>query len=120
MARPAGLHGGHLVTGNAVVPLLPGLILAGVVAVCAQAAAGVLPVRGLDVLVAVALGLLIGNLVTLPEAVRPGLRFAVKRVLQLGIVLLGEDPAALQLAGVAVIVAGIVIATRRGQATAVA
>ena len=37
----------------------------------------------------------------------------------LGIILLGEDPAALQLAGVGVIVAGIVVATRRG-ASAVA
>jgi drug/metabolite transporter (DMT)-like permease len=37
----------------------------------------------------------------------------------LGIVLLGEDPAALQLAGVGIVVAGIVVATRRG-ATAVA
>jgi drug/metabolite transporter (DMT)-like permease len=33
----------------------------------------------------------------------------------LGIVLLGEDPAPLQLAGVAVIVAGIVVATRRAR-----
>jgi drug/metabolite transporter (DMT)-like permease len=32
----------------------------------------------------------------------------------LGIVLLGEDPAPLQLAGVGVVVAGIVVATRRG------
>jgi drug/metabolite transporter (DMT)-like permease len=38
----------------------------------------------------------------------------------MGIVLLGEDPAAFQLAGVAVIVAGIVIATRRVPAKAVA
>ncbi len=37
----------------------------------------------------------------------------------LGIVLLGEDPAPLQLAGVAVIVAGIMIATRRSAAGAV-
>lgn len=37
----------------------------------------------------------------------------------LGIVLLGEDPAPLQLAGVAVIVAGIVVATRRTAAKAV-
>jgi drug/metabolite transporter (DMT)-like permease len=34
----------------------------------------------------------------------------------LGIVLLGEDPAPLQLAGVAVVVAGILVATRRGVA----
>lgn len=37
----------------------------------------------------------------------------------LGIVLLGEDPAPLQLAGVAVIVTGIVIATRRAPTDAV-
>jgi len=35
----------------------------------------------------------------------------------LGMLLLGEDPAPLQLAGVAVVVAGIVVATRRGAAT---
>ena len=34
----------------------------------------------------------------------------------LGIVLLGEEPAAVQLAGVALIVAGIVVATRKGSA----
>ena len=36
----------------------------------------------------------------------------------LGIILLGEDPAPLQLAGVGVVVAGIVVATRRGVSTA--
>jgi drug/metabolite transporter (DMT)-like permease len=35
----------------------------------------------------------------------------------LGIILLGEEPAALQLAGVGVVVAGIVVATRRGAST---
>jgi drug/metabolite transporter (DMT)-like permease len=38
----------------------------------------------------------------------------------LGIVLLGEEPAPLQLAGVAVIVVGIVVATRRAPAAALA
>jgi drug/metabolite transporter (DMT)-like permease len=65
-------------------------------------------------LIAVALPRLPASLTSVVLTVQP-----VGSVL-LGIVLLGEDPAALQLAGVAVIVAGIVIATRRGQTAAVA
>lgn len=65
-------------------------------------------------LIAVALPRLPASLTSVVLTVQP-----VGSVL-LGIVLLGEDPAALQLAGVAVIVAGIVIATRRVQTTAVA
>jgi uncharacterized integral membrane protein (TIGR00698 family) len=70
----------------------------------------VLPVRGLDVLVAVALGLLIGNVVALPDAVRPGVRFAVKRVLQLGIVLLGARLSLHAVAAVGLETAGLVVA----------
>lgn len=38
---------------------------------------------------AILLGLLVGNAVTLPATVKPGLAFAVKKVLRLGIILLG-------------------------------
>lgn len=65
-------------------------------------------------LIAVALPRLPASLTSIVLTVQP-----VGSVL-LGIVLLGEDPAPLQLTGVAVIVAGIVVATRRGQTTAVA
>jgi drug/metabolite transporter (DMT)-like permease len=65
-------------------------------------------------LIAVALPRLPASLTSVVLTVQP-----VGSVL-LGIVLLGEDPAPLQLAGVAVIVTGIVVATRRGQTTAVA
>jgi drug/metabolite transporter (DMT)-like permease len=58
-------------------------------------------------LIAVALPRLPASLTSIVLTVQP-----VGSVL-LGIVLLGEDPAPLQLAGVAVIVAGIVVATRR-------
>ncbi len=65
-------------------------------------------------LIAVALPRLPASLTSVVLTVQP-----VGSVL-LGIVLLGEDPAPLQLAGVALIVAGIVIATRRAAAKVVA
>ncbi|HVF80034.1 MAG TPA: DMT family transporter [Solirubrobacteraceae bacterium] len=65
-------------------------------------------------LIAVALPRLPASLTSIVLTVQP-----VGSVL-LGVVLLGEDPAPLQLAGVAVIVAGIVIATRRSAAGTVA
>ena len=65
-------------------------------------------------LIAVALPRLPASLTSIVLTVQP-----VGSVL-LGIVLLGEDPAAVQLAGVAVIVAGIVIATRRAPIPTVA
>jgi drug/metabolite transporter (DMT)-like permease len=65
-------------------------------------------------LIAVALPRLPASLTSVVLTVQP-----VGSVL-LGIVLLGEEPAPLQLAGVAVIVAGIVVATRRAPAAALA
>ena len=41
------------------------------------------------VMLAIILGLLIGMLVRIPELLTPGLRFAVKKILRLGIILLG-------------------------------
>jgi uncharacterized integral membrane protein (TIGR00698 family) len=41
------------------------------------------------IMVAILLGLALGNLLKLPAALKPGISFAVKRVLRLGIVLLG-------------------------------
>ncbi len=46
---------------------------------------------------AILLGLIVGNVVALPEQMRPGLAFAVKKILRLGIILLGIR---LSLAGV--------------------
>ena len=65
-------------------------------------------------LIAVALPRLPASLTSIVLTVQP-----VGSVL-LGIVLLGEDPAPLQLTGVAVIVAGIVIATRRAPVSGLA
>jgi len=41
------------------------------------------------VMLALLLGLILSNLITLPEQLKPGLTFAVKKVLRLGIILLG-------------------------------
>ncbi len=69
--------------------LLPGLALAGVVAVVARVVAGALPIGGLEVLLAIVIGLLAGNLRPLPDRARAGVRFASRGVLQAGIILLG-------------------------------
>ncbi len=55
----------------------------------ARLVSGALPPAVSEILVAVLAGILVANLVPLPEAVAPGVRFAVQRVLRLGIVLLG-------------------------------
>lgn len=69
--------------------MVPGLALAGAVALVARLAAPSLPPAVSEVLVAVLLGIVVANVVPLPAAVTPGIRFAVQRVLRAGIVLLG-------------------------------
>lgn len=41
------------------------------------------------VMMAIILGMLIGNLVPMPDALKPGLKFSMKKILRLGIILLG-------------------------------
>lgn len=41
------------------------------------------------VMMAILLGLIMGNIVPLPESLKPGFKFAVKKILRLGIILLG-------------------------------
>jgi uncharacterized integral membrane protein (TIGR00698 family) len=76
--------------------ILPGLLLAAVLAVAgnflADQLAGALglghgAISG--IMMAILIGLAIGNLVKLPDALKPGIAFSVKRVLRIGIVLLG-------------------------------
>jgi uncharacterized integral membrane protein (TIGR00698 family) len=75
---------------------IPGLLLALALAVAGNYLAdGFAAALGLGagaisgIMVAILLGLVIGNLLTLPTSLRPGIGVAVKRVLRLGIVLLG-------------------------------
>jgi uncharacterized integral membrane protein (TIGR00698 family) len=75
---------------------IPGLLVAFALAVAGNYLADALAAAlGLGagaisgIMVAILLGLAIGNLVTLPAALKPGIDLAVKRVLRIGIVLLG-------------------------------
>jgi len=73
--------------------IVPGLILALVVAAIARLAHGFLPKEIGDpigeVIVAVLFGLLVGNLVPLPKRLAPGIKFSFQTLLRLAIILLG-------------------------------
>ena len=75
--------------------ILPGLLLALVCAVAARLIHDVLPanVGALvgEVVVAVLLGLVIGNVIPLPTAVAPGIRFSFHTLLRVAIVILGAQ-----------------------------
>jgi uncharacterized integral membrane protein (TIGR00698 family) len=69
--------------------LAPGLVAAAAVAVVARLASLALPPAFSEVLLAVLLGIVVANSGVLPASASPGLRFAVQRILRLGIILLG-------------------------------
>jgi uncharacterized integral membrane protein (TIGR00698 family) len=77
--------------------VLPGLILAFVLAIGGQFLSELIGIKlmGLPkspisaIMMAILLGILINNTITLPETFKPGIRFGLERVLRLGIVLLG-------------------------------
>ena len=69
--------------------VLPGLLLAVLVAVAARLVGWLLPAVVSEILVAILLGLVVSNVWKLPSGTGPGLRFVVQRVLRAGIVLLG-------------------------------
>lgn len=75
---------------------LPGLLLALVLALLGKLLADSLaPLLGMQkgaisgIMMAILLGILVSNLLRLPAALEPGIMFALRRVLRLGIVLLG-------------------------------
>jgi uncharacterized integral membrane protein (TIGR00698 family) len=76
--------------------VIPGLLLAFALAILGNFLAdsiahalGMGPGAISGIMVAILLGLALGNLLGLPATLRPGIDFAVKRVLRIGIVLLG-------------------------------
>ena len=77
--------------------VLPGLILALILAIAGQILSELIGVTWMGlpkspisaIMMAILLGVLIRNTVTLPAAFQPGIRFGLVRVLRLGIVLLG-------------------------------
>jgi len=89
---------------------MPGLILAALIAATARLIAGGLPAFLSEVLVAVLLGIVVANTVGLPPAAAPGIRFAVQRVLRLGIVLLGARLSLAAILAIGLDVLGLVVA----------
>jgi uncharacterized integral membrane protein (TIGR00698 family) len=85
------------VTINELPGLVPGMLAASILTWASIWLSNLIGVQlmGFDksplspVMLAIILGLLIGMLIRIPEMLTPGLRFAVKKVLRLGIILLG-------------------------------
>jgi uncharacterized integral membrane protein (TIGR00698 family) len=69
--------------------LVPGLILVLAIAVVARILSVFLPPAVNAVIIAILLGLLIRNTVTVPASFQPGIKFALQRLLRLAIILLG-------------------------------
>lgn len=88
---------------------LPGLGLAAAVAAVAFGLAQVLPPTLGPVLIAVVLGLIVGNLVTLTPLTAPGLDVASKRVLRIGVVLLGARLTVADVASIGGPAVGVVV-----------
>lgn len=98
--------------------VLPGLLLVAVAGALALVAGSVVPTVS-PLLLAILLGALLANAVSLPESVRPGLAFASRRLLRAGIVLLGLQVAVGDVLGLgAGLVATIVAVICSGFATA--
>jgi len=75
--------------------VLPGLIVTIACAIAARFLHGLLPAKAAavvgEVVVAVLLGLVIGNVLALPEALAPGIRFSFHSLLRMAIVVLGAQ-----------------------------
>ncbi|MDR7304247.1 YeiH family protein [Haloactinomyces albus] len=78
--------------------LWPGLVVTGVAVVASLTVAGLVPAMS-SLTVAVALGILAGNLPGFPRSARPGLAWAMRRFLRVGVVLLGLQLAVSQVFG---------------------
>ena len=85
------------VTVNDIPKLIPGLLVTAAFTWASIALSGLIgkQILGFDkspvspVMLTILLGLLIGFFIRIPETIKPGLRFSVKKVLRLGIILLG-------------------------------
>ena len=92
--------------------LVPGLVLCALAVVISLGLSRLLPTVN-PLLMAIVLGAVLSNVVRLPQSVKPGLTFSAKRLLRLGVVLLGlqlllSDIAGLGVGMIAVVVAVVV------------
>lgn len=89
-SRGEGHGRGRPAVPSVVAAALPGFAAAVLVALAAAAGRPFLPDGVSEIAVAVALGLVVANLLPVRPLLAPGARFAVNRLLRLGIVLLGS------------------------------
>jgi len=90
----------------------PGLLIAALLALVAQLIGNVAELIS-PLIIAVALGMIVGNTLGIPFA-RPGMRFAASRLLRIGVVLIGlrvalDDLAAIGLPGLVVVVLAVTV-----------
>lgn len=94
--------------------LAPGLLVSALAALVAVAVNQWLPVVS-ALLVAIVLGMIIGNLAPLPPSTEPGIKYASKRLLRIGVVLLGLQVSLGDIAslgwGMVAVVVGVVTLT---------
>jgi uncharacterized integral membrane protein (TIGR00698 family) len=107
---------GRLPRLNATLELLPGLLLTAMLAALAFSLHG-LPMLGVfsPMILAILLGMAFHNIIGTPVRAREGVAFSMRRLLRLGIILLGLQLTASQVAAVGVggvaIIAGALVAT---------
>ena len=97
---------------EAVIAVLPGLALTGVIALCAFALRQI-PGIGMfsPMILATMIGMLFHNLVGTPAICRPGVVFSLKKILRLGIILLGFQLMLSQVAAVGAVGVAIILST---------
>jgi uncharacterized integral membrane protein (TIGR00698 family) len=89
--------------------VIPGLLLAGAAALLAYGVQRLVPAAS-PLLVAILLGVAVAHSKSLPDQMRPGLKVASKRVLRLGIVVLGLQLSLRDIAGLGWGTIGVVVA----------
>jgi uncharacterized integral membrane protein (TIGR00698 family) len=98
--------------GAAAVAIIPGLLLAVAIALAAGAISGVIPATVPAVTITILLGIAVGQVaVRRSESLAPGLEFTAKRILRLGIVLIGARLSFEQIARIGIPAALIVVVT---------
>ncbi len=89
--------------------LVPGLVLCAAAVGLSLLVTQVVPIMS-ALLVAILLGVVVANTVPLPATTEPGLKFAAKRLLRLGVVLLGAQLLLSDIAGLGLAMIGTVVA----------
>ena len=89
--------------------LLPGIVLAVIIALVARQLAGLAPISGLTI--AVLAGMVLGNTPVDIDRFRPGLAFAGKHILRIGVVALGMRLSIGQIGDLGVPVIAVIVAT---------